>query len=88
MVTKEQALKATNFHANGCQKIVGPRGGITYKIERYRKTGMTKTWVTRPNEFSTPVKWGFGPRGTYITHHNADFFHVAADCPIPEQRSH
>ena len=36
---------------------------------RVRKTGMLKTWKTRPEEFKLPVKHGLRDSG-YITHEN------------------
>lgn len=36
---------------------------------RVRRTGQNKTWVTRPNEFRIPIKYGLYQSG-YITHEN------------------
>lgn len=62
MVTKEQALTADLFHSS--------------YGDRWRRNGKTKTWVTRPNEFRVPVKWGMFSYG-YITESNAHEYHVA-----------
>jgi hypothetical protein len=34
MVTKAEALTANEFHAGGCSRAVGKRGGVTESIER------------------------------------------------------
>lgn len=57
MITKEQATATTesgfylhtNFHA------LHPNGA---KCANWRRNGKTKTWVTRPDEFRIPVKYG------------------------------
>ena len=38
---------------------------------RARRTGKTKTWKTRPDEFSVPVKYGMYA-SFYITQENAN----------------
>lgn len=38
---------------------------------RVRRNGQTKTWKTRPNEFSIPVKYGLYEHG-YITDRNCN----------------
>lgn len=46
MMTKQQAMTANTFHYDGdCH-------------HRWRRNGMTKTWKTRPDEYSVPVKFG------------------------------
>lgn len=84
MVTKEQALTANEFHMDGCSRIIGPRGGIKQNITAYRRTGATKTWVTRPDQFRVPVIHGMYARSGagYITDYSARDFHTAPECPI------
>ena len=74
-----QELHYTGRHE--CQRIEGPRGGITLKLTRVRVSGATQTWKTRPAEFRVPVKHGLYESGE-ITHRNADCFHLVADCPL------
>ena len=59
-----------SFHVDGCKKIIGPRGGITYSnIVRFRRSGQDKTWKRRPKDFSFPVKHGmYGPSGMVLYH--------------------
>lgn len=80
MITKEQALTADYFHANGCICTIGPRGGITVKVEEWRRNGATQTWKTRPNEWRIPVKYGMYSYGQ-IWHHDAETVHLPKDCP-------
>jgi hypothetical protein len=70
-VTKEQAISAPAFHEN--HEVGG-------KIYRHRRNGKTQTWVTRPDEFRVPVKYGLRGYGN-ITHLNAAEFHIEEECP-------
>ncbi len=79
MVTKEQAQVESHFHYGECVRTIGPRGGETLKQENWRRSGMTKTWKTRPDEFSVPIKYGLY-NSSYLTHSNASEFHTAANC--------
>ena len=81
MITKQQALTAQEFHAEGCRRIVGPRGGAQVFITRYRRNGKTETWKTRPDDFRIPVKHGLKSCGQ-IHPGNAAQFHTLADCPL------
>ena len=82
MITKAEAMTAHRFHRLGaCARTVGPRGGVKQKTVEVRRTGQTKTWVTRPTEFQVPVKFGLSLSG-YITHINADEWVVASQCPV------
>lgn len=88
MVTKEQALIADTFHWVGsgqCRRTIGPRGGVTYSIIEYRRSGKTKTWKTRPHEFRVPIKYGLY-ESSFITHMNANQYHVATECPLLYQK--
>lgn len=80
-MNKDQALVTDRFHYGECKKVVGPRGGVTITREEWRRNGANKTWVTRPEEFLIPVKYGM--RGySAISHLNVDRFHAAEECPI------
>jgi hypothetical protein len=88
MITKEQAMSlpygASVIHYTGrhqCQRIVGPRGGVTVNITSCRASGQCKTWKTRPSEFKLPIKHGLY-ESSYITHENAGDFHLASECPL------
>jgi len=81
MVTKQEALTAGEFHYGECKRIVGKRGGITLKIETWRRNGATQTWKTRPDEFRVPIKYGLY-NYSEITHRNALEFHTADTCPL------
>lgn len=47
---------------------------------RWRVNGAVKTWKTRPNEFSIPVKHGMYDYG-YVTEKNYQLFHLNGTCP-------
>lgn len=81
MVTKEQALKCSEFHTCGCSRTVGKRGGIKEAISRWRRNGATQTWKTRTDAFRIPVKKGIAGYGE-INNRNAQWFHAAEDCPL------
>lgn len=81
MLTIEQAINANTFHANGCFRTIGPRGGVKEVVIKYRRNGSTKTWKTRPNEYSIPIKYSWSGYG-YINDANSDNFHVESDCPL------
>lgn len=89
MVTKEQAMNSyyrQEFHFGECSKTVGPKGGVTNFIEKWRQNGSCKTWKTRPEEFRLPIKYGYSAteRCSYITHLNNYTFHLASECPLQE----
>jgi hypothetical protein len=87
MITKEQALELKHneyIHYNGCTRRVGPQGGVTIKIERYRVASNTKTWVTRPDDFSFTVKYGMRPRTYTVDNINSNMFHIESECPLNE----
>lgn len=82
MITFAQAKTANEFHfAKMCRFSTGPKSGITYRFEVWRRNGRTKTWKTRPGEFQIPVKYGLYSFD-YITHNMAADFHVAEECPV------
>lgn len=70
-VTKEDCIKGGVFHHGDCT----PK-----KAYRWRSNGACKTWVTRPDEFRLPIKFGLRSYD-YITERNASMFHRAEDCP-------
>lgn len=72
MITKQQAIECSEFHANGC----------TLKhIERWRRNGQTKTWKLSPDRFRVPVKHGLYAYSA-ITEQDAHLVHAAEDCPL------
>lgn len=78
-------LNATMYHAGTCTETIGPRGGRTVRVERYRRNGRTRTWKRSPERFEIPVKYGLYGYGT-IDAGNAHGFHAAADCPLEGER--
>jgi hypothetical protein len=80
MITKQQAIEATEFHCGDCTRTVGPRGGVRISSEVWRRNGRTQTWKTRPDAFSVPVKHGLSDYFTVTQH--CDGWHVAMDCPL------
>lgn len=84
MITREQAINAREFHyAKSCGVKRGPRGGIKVTQIVWRRNGKTKTWKTRPDEWTIPVKNGLKTCG-YLTQTHAAAYHVADDpvCPV------
>lgn len=68
-ITKDQAMTARNFeHVTEKNKDGTPL--------RVRRNGKTKTWKTRPDEFSIPVKHGLYTYGQ-ITHETAAVWRAA-----------
>lgn len=83
MITKKQALDADRFHYGECSRETGPRGGVTEHVKVWRRTGSTKLWKTRPDEFRVPVQFGMRARDhSYITQDNAWDFHTEDECPL------
>lgn len=70
MITYQQALTENNF------EHVSKTNKSDKQPMRVRRTGKTKTWKTRPDEFQIPVKYGLYESG-YITHDNAKEWNVA-----------
>lgn len=81
MLTKEQAMTHDHFHNGECRRTVGPRGGVFTSIIGVRRNGKTKTWVTRPDEFRVPIKYGLRDC-FYITQNDAVDYHIPAECPL------
>lgn len=89
MVTKEQAMTATNFiqvaQFNGtikCQynmKQIFVADGTTSELtkpNRWRANGKCKTWKRSPEKFQLPIKYGLYDYG-YINEENCHLFEVA-----------
>lgn len=74
MVTKEQAVDLGQKHGSLLKTVTirNSKGGPLY----CRVNGKCKTWKTRPEEFSLPVKYGLYTY-FYIGHHNAADWEVA-----------
>lgn len=81
MIDKEQAMMASVFHYGACTRTVGPRGGITERVEQWRRNGSTQVWKTRPAEFRVPIKYGMRSYAQ-LTVSNAHLFHTEDDCPL------
>lgn len=83
-MTPEQIDTARDFHFGECQKIVGPRGGVTYRAEHWRRNGATQRWKRDPERFRIPIKYGL--RAYSSITEAAVGFHAATDCPIEDLR--
>lgn len=81
MITKQQALTATEFHYGTCRVIRGPRGGTELKQERWRRNGATQTWKTRPNDWRVPIKHGMCDYSNLWWGMDSEW-HVIEDCPL------
>ena len=87
MITKSMAMdlrRGDNVHYTGkynCSKDVGPRGGVTFRIVNCRVSGRCKTWVSRPDDFHVPVKFGLYENRA-ITQDNMEEWHLAKECPL------
>jgi len=82
MLTREQALTAQEFHANGCTRVIGPRGGPHVGVTAYRRASQTHTWKRRSECFQFTVKFGMNPRTHTITELSAAQYHVPTECPL------
>lgn len=81
MLTRERALTSTEFHCGPCERRVGPRGGVTERVERWRRNGATRTWRRDPQRWEVPVKHGLYQYAT-IRSSDAERWHAAEDCPL------
>ena len=86
MTTRDEIMSTTSgvgfgtlFYAGECTITIGPRGGQTDRIEQWRANGAVKTWITRPEHFSLPIKHGMRDYA-YIDQGNMALFHLASDC--------
>jgi hypothetical protein len=75
-VTRAQALTANVFHEDH-----EPAG----KIYAWRRNGRTQTWVTRPDDFRVPIKYGLKSYDQ-ITAATAMNMHAEEDCPTRHVR--
>lgn len=66
MLTRSCAYDCTAFHVRGDDG----------KCRTWRRNGRTRRWITRPGEYSVPVKFGLYAYG-HITHDNAHLVHCA-----------
>ena len=83
MVNKAEAMANDMLHWGTCKRYHGLRGGLTFTPIVFRRTGKTKTWVTRPDNFRVPVKRGL--RNSWeITHDNGHEFHTIQSCKPTE----
>jgi hypothetical protein len=81
MISRSEAMTVDVFHYGECVRRIGPRGGVTERVENWRRNGKTQTWKTRPDEYRIPVKYGMY-NFSQIT--PGDDFHTAHDCPLSE----
>lgn len=80
-VTRSEAFHGNEFHAGNCTRHIGPKGGVTTHTEVWRRNGDTKLWVTRPEDFRVPIKYGMRTYN-YLTQDNAHLFHTPEKCPL------
>mgnify|MGYP003394573501 FL=1 len=88
MITKEQAVRAHEFHYTGkqaCHMSIGPRGGISAHKTVCRRNGQTRTWKRDVARFEVPIKYGLYEYST-INQNNAANWHVAEDCPCNQRK--
>ena len=83
-MTPMQAKTENNFHAY-CILLMGPRGGLKFYIENWRRMGRTKLWKTRPDEFRIPIKHGMYGYGSYLTEKNCEHYHAESECEVLKQ---
>lgn len=85
MVTKDQAMTANEFHYGTCSRLIGPKGGLRRMVqERWRRNGVTRTWVRNPERWEIPIKYGLRSYG-YLNNKNAEHFHTVDDCPLNQE---
>jgi hypothetical protein len=75
-VTRQDALTCRDFHEDH-----EPAG----KIYAWRANGACQTWVTRPEDFRLPIKYGLKSYDA-ITPANAHRMHRADQCPTRHVR--
>lgn len=80
-MTREEAFRAKEFHKGKCVRGIGSRGGVTVVQEIWRRSGQTKTWKTRPEQFRIPVKYGLR-NSSYIDQYDLEKMHTADTCPL------
>ena len=85
MITRDQALTESEFHAEGgciLDTTTHPRGGRPHhKMEIWRRSGQPKTWKTR-DDVQVPVKYGMYDHSYVKWPADAHIWHVRADCPV------
>jgi hypothetical protein len=79
--TRATIADTREWHAGQCCRQIGPKGGITVTVERWRPNGMLQTWKRSPERFRQPIKYGLY-QYTSIEPGNAYLFHDADDCPM------
>jgi hypothetical protein len=87
MITKAQALALRHgdelhYTGNGsCQRIIGPRGGITYRITRIRVNGKCQVWKRKSERFKLLIKYGLRCCA-YMNENNAHEYHLPEACNL------
>lgn len=80
-MNREDALTGDVFHFGNCTRTTGPRGGVKTHTTECRRTGGSKTWKTRPEDFRVPIKHGMRGYGEIVPANVAQF-HTPAQCPL------
>lgn len=82
-ITRDQALNLGTFHRPGSHDDDKNRCYVL------RRSGRTKTWVTRPDDYRIPVKYGIYEHGYIMSATLAcpgdvsgDYVFAREDCPI------
>lgn len=79
-ITKEQAILEDEFHTVGQDtRVHRNKSGLRCYV--WQRNGQTKTWVTRPDKFQVPVKYGMYEHG-YITQVDAGSVYTRGTCPV------
>jgi hypothetical protein len=81
-ITKDQAMSLDRFHDDGTCPVNAGMSGREKGPAIWRRTGRTKTWVTRPDDFRVPVAYGLYQH-SHVTPTNNNV-HAEADCPRNE----
>lgn len=76
MITKRDAIDASEFHQTGAQNSDGT-------CRRWRRNGTTQTWVRSPERFRVPVKHGLYDYDQ-ITENEAAMVHLPGSPECPE----
>ena len=81
-LTEAKKLQPGNIlHHTGCTVKIGPRGGRTEIIERWRVIGIPKVWKTQLHRVSISIK--FGMYDFYTIYENeVHLFHRESQCPL------
>ncbi len=80
-MSKQDIIDATSeLHRDGCYVEVGPRGGLTYHVQAWRKSGQFQP-RPRAEDWFQPVKHGMYD-SMHVTEHQARVFHAGSTCGL------